>query len=213
MLEPFAKTLENEYQIVLSSASPRRKEILSLALPTNFEIFPSGAEENLNKQDYLDKPQEYAMKTAALKSRAVIEEIEKKGNKNLLVIGSDTVVFSEGQIIGKPKDMDDAVKILESLSDKSHQVYTGVSILIKPSDFNTIECHSFYEETKIYFDKLPLEVIEGYVSTGEPMDKAGAYGIQSKGGTLIKRIEGDYFNVIGFPLHKFSKFLYDYLSQ
>ncbi|CAB4058000.1 LIG4 [Lepeophtheirus salmonis] len=168
MLEPFAKTLENEYQIVLS------------------------AEENLNKQDYLDKPQEYAMKTAALKSRAVIEEIKKKENKNLLVIGSDTVVFSEGQIIGKPKDMDDA--ILESLSDKSHQVYTGVSILIKPSDFNTIECHSFYEETKIYFDKLPLEVIEGYVSTGEPIDKAGAYGIQSKGGTLIKRIEGDYFN-------------------
>nr|ACO15333.1 N-acetylserotonin O-methyltransferase-like protein [Caligus clemensi] len=213
MLEPFSDVLRKGYEIVLSSASPRRKEILSLGLPCPFRVQPSTAEENLNKKDYLDKPQNYAMDTASLKSKAVMEAFKRDEEKNLLIIGSDTVIFFQGAIIGKPQEKEDAIKILESLSGKSHEVYSGVSLLFKAKGSDDVLSHSFFEETKLHFDNLPADVIKAYVDTGVPMDKAGAYGIQALGGTLIKRIEGDYYNVMGFPLHKFSRFMYDYLSS
>ena len=117
-----------------------------------------------------------------------------KANPQATVIGADTIVVLEGIILGKPRDRADAIKMLQNLSGKVHSVFTGVC-LIKDSKEN-----SFFEETKVEFYSLSNEEIEAYVDTGEPMDKAGAYGIQGRGCLLVKRIEGDYFNVVGLPV-------------
>jgi septum formation protein len=123
------------------------------------------------------------------------------------------VVALEGVIYEKPKDENDAVQMLKTLSGKKHNVYSGVCLMIEGRAIDGGDvCRTFHEATSVKFAELSDAVIRGYVATGEPMDKAGAYGIQAAGGSLVEGIQGDYFNVMGFPLHKFCKELVDWLG-
>ena len=165
--------------IILASASPRRKEILELA-DLKFDVMPSDAQEITTKT----APNEVVMELASIKAK----DIYKK---------SDTVVAYQGQILGKPADEADAKRMLTMLSGQTHEVYTGVCVI---EDGKT---KTFYEETKVTFYEISDEQIDRYIKTGEPMDKAGSYGIQGKAAVFIKGIEGDYYNVVGFPIARF----------
>lgn len=172
--------------IILASGSPRRKELLSL-ITENFKIIPADIDETVDKNIELMKQPQYL---AEKKSRYIF----KKGHQNDIVIGSDTGVFIDGKMLVKPSDAENAKQMLEELSGRKHKVITGCSIISKD------KCVSFSEETIVEFYKLSNEDIDEYIATGEPMDKAGAYGIQGNGATLVKRIEGDYYNVVGLPV-------------
>ena len=204
---------------------------VSYVVPTEnrFHVVPSTAEENLNKNDpkYIrENVWKYAVDTASLKANEVlargveqnsmrVSDVGAKYEKEeFMVIGSDTIVVYENKIYGKPKDKDDAKRILKELSGKTHHVISGVVILFsnnKNCDYNNTEDAKnvtetkFHATTEVEFDDLTDSVIQAYVETGEPFDKAGAYGIQGLGGTLVKRINGDYYNVVGFPLNLFCK--------
>lgn len=172
--------------IILASGSPRRKELLSL-ITENFKIIPADIDENICEEvELLKQPQYLAEK----KARFVFEN----GHQNDIVIGSDTGVFIDGKMLGKPTDSENAKQMLRQLSGRKHIVITGCSIISKD------RCISFSEETIVDFYKLSDEEIDEYISTNEPLDKAGAYGIQGKGATLVTRIEGDYYNVVGLPV-------------
>ena len=198
MLEPF-RTVLSAHRIILASASPRRREILANALPNfEIEIKPSNAEENLDKASYRSNPWKYAEDTAELKATAIMKEINFQ--ENAIVIGTDTVVTLNSVIYEKPRDKNHAMEMLKLTSGQTQKVYSGVCILRGSKD--KIQ---FHECTEVTFDELSHDVIEAYVDSGEPMDKAGGYGIQAQGGTLVKSIQGDYFNVVGFPLYQFCK--------
>ena len=174
--------------IILASASPRRKEILELA-DLKFDVMPSDAQEITTKT----APNEVVMELASLKAK----DIYKKSEKQSMIVGADTVVAYQGQILGKPTDEADAKRMLTMLSGQTHEVYTGVCVI---EDGKT---KTFYEETKVTFYEISDEQIDRYIKTGEPMDKAGSYGIQGKAAVFIKGIEGDYYNVVGFPIARF----------
>jgi len=212
MLEPFREVLNNT-RIVLASASPRRKEILE-NINLKLEIIPSSVEESLDKNAFKGRPHEYALETARVKADNVFGRIgqAEKSAANLLVIGSDTVVSHNGTIFGKPSSQEHAVQTLTALSGSSHEVFTGVNIIFL-AGAGTVENLSFYEKTRVEFCELNAATIQAYVDTKEPMDKAGAYGIQAIGGTLVKGIVGDYFNVMGFPVHRFCVNLVDILAK
>lgn len=172
--------------IILASGSPRRKELLSL-ITEDFAVIPADIDETANKNiELLKQPQHLAEK----KARYIFEN----GHKNDIVIGSDTGVFIDGKMLGKPSDAENAKQMLRQLSGRKHLVVTGCSIISKD------KCISFSEETTVEFYELSEKEIDKYLTTNEPMDKAGAYGIQGKGATLVKRIEGDYYNVVGLPV-------------
>ena len=197
-MEPF-RTVLSAHRIILASASPRRREILANALPNfEIEIKPSNAEENLDKASYRSNPWKYAEDTAELKATAIMKEINFQ--ENAIVIGTDTVVTLNSVIYEKPRDKNHAMEMLKLTSGQTQKVYSGVCILRGSKD--KIQ---FHECTEVTFDELSHDVIEAYVDSGEPMDKAGGYGIQAQGGTLVKSIQGDYFNVVGFPLYQFCK--------
>ena len=174
--------------IILASASPRRKEILELA-DLKFDVMPSDAQEITTKT----APNEVVMELASIKAK----DIYKKSEKQSMVVGADTVVAYQGQILGKPADEADAKRMLTMLSGQTHEVYTGVCVI---EDGKT---KTFYEETKVTFYEISDEQIDRYIKTGEPMDKAGSYGIQGKAAVFIKGIEGDHYNVVGFPIARF----------
>lgn len=174
--------------IILASASQRRKEILELA-DLKFDVMPSDAQEITTKT----APNEVVMELASIKAK----DIYKKSEKQSMVVGADTVVAYQGQILGKPADEADAKRMLTMLSGQTHEVYTGVCVI---EDGKT---KTFYEETKVTFYEISDEQIDRYIKTGEPMDKAGSYGIQGKAAVFIKGIEGDYYNVVGFPIARF----------
>ena len=174
--------------IILASASPRRKEILELA-DLEFDVMPSDAQEITTKT----APNEVVMELASIKAK----DIYKKSEKQSMIVGADTVVAYQGQILGKPTDEADAKRMLTMLSGQTHELYTGVCVI---EDGKT---KTFYEETKVTFYEISDEQIDYYIKTGEPMDKAGSYGIQGKAAVFIKGIEGDYYNVVGFPIARF----------
>lgn len=177
-------------RIILASASPRRKELLK-GLGLTFEIIPAVGEE----KQIDGTPEEIVKALAFHKAREVFEH--EDAGEDLTVIGSDTIVVHNGKILGKPKDADDARTMLSSLSGQTHQVYTGVAILSgKAGRYHEI---IFAEKTDVEFYPLDEEEINWYIATGEPMDKAGAYGIQGKGGRFVRRINGDYNTVVGLP--------------
>jgi septum formation protein len=182
------KRIKQMKHIILASASPRRKEILELA-DLKFDIMPSNAQEITTKT----APNEVVMELASIKAK----DIYKKSEKQSMIVGADTVVAYQGQILGKPADEADAKRMLTMLSGQTHEVYTGVCII---EDGKT---KTFYEETKVTFYEISDEQIDHYIKTGEPMDKAGSYGIQGKAAVFIKGIEGDYYNVVGFPIARF----------
>lgn len=177
---------------ILASGSPRRKELLSLIIP-EFEILVSGCEEFVPKGTPVEKVPALLAEQKAL---AVA-----KLRPDDIVIGSDTVVVLGGEIFGKPKDKDHAHAMLRALSGKKHFVYTGVAVAEKG------EVRSFVQKTEVEFYELSDETIDKYIESFEPMDKAGAYGIQGKGSVLVKGIVGDYFNVMGLPVAETARFL------
>ena len=182
-------------QYVLASASPRRKELLAELIPA-FEIIPSMADENVQKR----LP---AMLVLTLAERKASEVALRPENEGKIVIGSDTVVAFRGKVLGKPKDEEDAFRMLKALSGKKHAVYTGVCLAYQKDGVYRYICQT--EKTRVYFNRLSDEWIKAYIAGGSPMDKAGAYGIQDGG--LVKKIKGSYTNVVGFPLELVRKML------
>ena len=176
-------------RFILASASPRRKELLE-NIGMKFDILVSQADENSIDRNI---PPEMLVKELAMLKAA---ETAKYVKDDAYIIGSDTVVAFEGQVLEKPKSTEDAENMLKKLSGKEHFVYTGVCI------FRTMDCSAVCksEKTVVRFKELSEDTIKNYVKTGEPMDKAGAYGIQGKGSLLVKGIDGDYFNVVVLPV-------------
>ena len=172
-------------KIILASASPRRKELLTTA-GVEFEVLVSDADETIPEGTL---PADAAMLTAEKKALAVAEKCT-----NAVVIGADTIVVLDGRILGKPKDEADAKAMLRFLSGREHEVITGVCL----TDGTKIE--KFAQVSRVGFYELTDDEISAYVATREPMDKAGAYGIQGRGCVLVERIEGDYFNIVGLPV-------------
>lgn len=178
--------------LVLASASPRRQELISV-IDSNVIICPSGANEDYSS----DTPVESVPEILAARKAA---DIAKK-YPNDTVIGCDTSVIIGGEILGKPKDPEDAKRMLRLLSGNTHKVITGCAI------FKGGRSISFSETTEVTFYPLSDKDIDDYISTFEPFDKAGAYGIQGKGSLLVKGINGDYFNVVGLPVSRLNKIL------
>lgn len=178
-------------RLILASGSPRRKEILK-QVGLDFCVLPSDVEEVVTKQ----VPSDIVMELSRQKAEDVFKKT--KGNHKI-VLGADTVVAYDGKILGKPKNEEDAKDMLRMLSGKKHSVYTGVTLI---SD----RCrNTFYEETIVEFYPISETDIKAYIASGEPMDKAGAYGIQGKAAVFIKGIVGDYYNVVGLPIAKVLK--------
>lgn len=182
-------------KIILASASPRRRELLS-QIGLEFEIVISHKEESYEST----RPEEIVKELALMKAENVASELREKGGlEDTVVIGADTIVALDQQILGKPKDEEDAYQMLTSLQGRSHQVFTGAAIL----DFDqTGNCQvsSHAVETRVYVHEMDRQEILSYIESKEPMDKAGAYGIQGKFAAYIDKIEGDYYNVVGLPV-------------
>ena len=200
------------HRIILGSSSPRRHQLLKSAGITDFEIVTSPFEETVDKSNVSD-PASYVEKMACGKARDVWKRAG--GGEKDVVVGADTVVYLDSRIYEKPKDEADAVRMLKTLSHRTHTVYTGVCVIYGGGSYQA-ECNErvFYETTKVKMGDLPHSVIEAYVRTGEPMDKAGAYGIQGTAcSSLIDTIEGSYDNVVGFPTHSFCKLMYEIFGR
>ncbi len=176
----------NTYELILASGSPRRKELLTRA-GFAFRIIVSDATEDMSSQLM---PAEITMHNAMLKA----ESVANTCSEDCIVIGADTVVAIGNTLFGKPQDKSEARSMLNALSGQTHQVITGVCLAGK--DFRK----TFSETTDVTFRELSPSEIGAYVDTGEPLDKAGAYGIQGKGGALVDHIDGDYDNVVGLPV-------------
>ncbi|KAM4794781.1 putative bifunctional dTTP/UTP pyrophosphatase/methyltransferase protein isoform 1-T2 [Rhinophrynus dorsalis] len=206
LLNPVISKLAGK-RVVLASASPRRQDILS-NVGLRFEVVPSWFKETLDKSAF-SAPYEYAVETAKQKALEVARRMHMKHLKTPdIVIGADTIVTLEGAVLEKPVDKQDAYNMLSRLSGKEHSVFTGVAIVhCKSQEDNLLETDviDFYEETKVKFADLSEELLWEYIHSGEPMDKAGGYGIQSLGGMLVECVHGDFLNVVGFPLNHFCK--------
>ena len=181
--------------IILASASPIRRELLS-SIFEEFTIIKSEKDEIVTKV----LPDEIVTELSEQKALEVWQKAQKENrlSQNTLLIAADTLVFLDGKRMGKPKDKEDAVNMISALAGKSHEVYTGVTLLWGNKD--GFDKKSFYEATKVCFNEIDLKDIESYVASGEPMDKAGAYAIQGKFAKHIKGIDGEYANVVGLPI-------------
>lgn len=175
-------------KIVLASKSPRRRELLS-EFVSDFDIIADDAEEIT--EDGIT-PEETVRNLAMQKAR----NVAKKADESALVIGADTVVFIDGKILGKPANKEEASEMLHMLSGRDHHVCTGLAII----DNESKKSYCGFERTAVHFRHLEDEEIERYIATGEPMDKAGAYGIQGKCAIFVDKINGDYNNVVGLPV-------------
>ena len=182
-------------KLILASASPRRRELLEMLGVNNLEVIPALGEE-------LPHPELSPAELVCELSRAKASEIAAAANDaKAIVIGADTVVSVDGMVLGKPKDTSDAAGMLRLLSGRTHEVFTGVTVL-RGGQLTTAA-----ERTAVRFRALTEREIDAYVATGEPLDKAGAYGIQGKGSLFVEGIEGDFFNVMGLPLCLLGKIL------
>lgn len=178
-------------KLILASASPRRKELLS-QMGLSFFVCPACGEEKSSFQ----RPEDVVKELALQKAR----EIAGRTEEEALVIGSDTVVAFEGEILGKPTDKEDAFRMLRMLQGASHMVYTGVAVVDAATNETIV---NFVDGTKVSMYPMTEEWIRDYIETGEPMDKAGAYAIQGSCSLWIKGIEGAYATVVGFPTARF----------
>eukprot|EP00043_Microstomoeca_roanoka_P001211 m.31544 g.31544 ORF g.31544 m.31544 type:complete len:211 (-) comp10694_c0_seq1:109-741(-) len=192
----------NAKTIILASGSPRRQELLSM-LRLNFTVNVSHFDEkSLNKSDF-ETPNQYVEFNSFKKAEEVAQRL---GNEFDIIIGSDTVVVQDEHILEKPESEEAAVEMIKKLSGKMHKVVTGVTLIYHRGG-GLLEHDSFHVETKVRFAMLSEAEIRAYVATGDSLDKAGAYGIQSCGSALIEGIEGDYFTVVGLPVHLLCKHL------
>lgn len=187
-------------KLILASASPRRRELMEkLGVP--FEIEVSSAEEVIPPDLPVSRTAEYL---SGLKAGDVFQ---KHSGESVTVIGSDTVVILEGEIFGKPRDREDAYRMLKRLSGRTHIVSTGVTILSGTPGKGGAVTKSFTSEAKVTFYELTEEEIREYLTKGEYADKAGAYGIQGLGALFVEKVEGDYYTVVGFPLAAAARLL------
>lgn len=188
----------NQCRIILASASPRRRELLQ-AVGLQFDAVPSQADEPGWTSG--TPAAAYARALAVEKARAVAQN-----NPDAIVIGADTIVVCNGKVLGKPTNDADAVRMLRNLSGRSHEVVTGLAVVAGtgPCIGKILIAH---ECTTVFFRPLSDEEITAYVASGEPRDKAGAYGIQGKAGLFVTRLEGCYFNVVGLPLSALGRLL------
>ena len=180
-------------KVILASASPRRREILEM-LGLNAEIVPAEGEEHIPAEL---EPGEAAAAVSAGKAR----EVHERRPDGDIVIAADTIVVLDGEIFGKPRDRESAFNMLRSLSGRTHEVYTGLCVIAGGRE------RTEYEKTEVTFRTLDDDEITAYINSGEPMDKAGAYGIQGRGALLAERIDGDFFNVMGLPVCRLGKLL------
>lgn len=180
-MEECLKTVD----LVLASGSPRRREILE-QIGVKFRVSVSGEEEKPSAENPLDFPRENASQKALAVS---------KKDPSAVVLGFDTLVFLDGRPLGKPKNKDDALRMLKSLNGRSHKVITGVAVA-----HGGMLLSASQEETEVFFRDCSLQELEEYVNSLDPMDKAGAYGIQTNGARLIRSIRGCYYNVVGLPV-------------
>jgi len=180
--------------IILASASPRRKQLLE-AIIKDFDIVASCIDESEIKAE---TPILFAVKAAVAKARDVALKY-----KNSIVIGADTIVILDGKILGKPKSKEEAISMLESLSNTTHDVVTGLAVI----NSDGLNEQSGYEVAKVTMKELSREEILEYVKSGSPMDKAGSYGVQEIKDKFVKKIEGDYNNIVGLPVNLLIRFL------
>lgn len=188
----------NQKQIVLASASPRRSELLRHIGFKSLEIVPSSFAEGLDKGAY-GGAVGYAKETARCKALDVAKRLMEKGRAPNLIIGADTIVDIDGQVLEKPENAADAKSMLQRMSGRQHSVHTGFTLIVPALSGDVVR--SSATTTLVEFARLSDAAIEAYISTGEPFDKAGGYGAQGPAGVWIKRLEGCYFNVMGLPLH------------
>ena len=181
--------------LILASQSPRRRELLGL-ITRDFLVRPTGCDETLDCAD----PAEYALQIACRKCAAALAEAGPED----AVIAADTVVYLDGLLLGKPRDPAEAAAMLSRLSGRTHTVCTGVAVAFRGGTRNLCQ------QTRVTFYDLSRGLIDWYVSTGEPMDKAGAYGVQGLGALLVERIDGDFFNVMGLPVLLLSRMLAEF---
>lgn len=186
-------------KMILASGSPRRKELLS-QLGYEFNVIAPDIDETVIDGE---SPEQHVMRLALAKAMAVAEN-----NPDDLVIGADTIVVLGERILGKPSSEDDAISILTLLSGKAHIVYTGLALTL----FGDEIIKSDFDKTRVVFNPLNHTDIVGYVASGEPLDKAGAYGIQGMGSFLVKNYDGEFDTVIGFPTKLFSKMYEEVVS-
>ena len=178
-------------KLILASSSPRRRELLS-QIGLDFEIRTADVDEHVAA----DSPEELVRKLSHIKASAIRPA---EGEAPVTVLGADTIVAVDGKVLGKPADAEDAKRMLRLLQGRSHEVYTGVTLLSYFADGGSA-CNTFAEETKVFFAPMTEEEIAEYVATKDPLDKAGAYGIQGFCARYITHIEGDYNNVVGLPV-------------
>lgn len=204
-------------KLVLASGSQRRRELLTMC-GYDYEIIVSNADETIDEND----PESFVRALSFRKAKDVFDRLFAAGRRDFAVIGSDTVVAFQKEggtkpvIIGKPKDAKDAVRILSMLSGKTHRVFTGVSVIADIPDENaTAQCSIRKKEeiqtecsiTEVTFETLSPDEIADYVNSGDPLDKAGSYGIQGPFGMFVREIRGNYFTVIGMPIPVLYKML------
>lgn len=192
------KRSKSGYNLILASASPRRRELLT-QIGMEFEIMPSGVEEETKSA----VPCEMVMELSARKAKDIFDRLPEEKKNTALVAGADTVVAVDNKILGKPGDEQDARDMLSLLQGRTHQVYTGVTLIWKKhteQEEGETGRISFYECTDVTMYPMSPEEIRAYVESGEPMDKAGAYGIQGKCAAYVRQIRGDFYNVVGLPV-------------
>ena len=196
------KEKDNMKEIILASQSPRRRDLLTLCgLP--FLVDASEVDESIREKD----PSAVVSELSKRKAHAVFDR-----HPHAMIIGADTVVAIDQNILGKPADETDAMRMLRLLSDKTHQVYTGVTILYRSADSVVTE-DTFFCKTDVTFFDLTEESILSYISSGAAMDKAGAYGIQDRGCLFVRSIRGDYNNVVGLPISMLMQKLTPLLTE
>lgn len=180
--------------IILASQSPRRRELLAQMGVPQFEVVPALGEE-------IASPGLSSAQLVEVLSRQKAEEVAVQAGPDDVVIAADTVVAVDGAVLGKPRDPADAARMLSLLSGRAHTVYTGVTV--RRGTFS----RTAHEATQVRFRPLTQSEISAYIATGEPMDKAGAYGVQGLGALLVERLDGDFFNVMGLPVLRLSRML------
>ena len=176
-------------QIILASSSPRRRELLEKA-GVHFQVMPSQEEEHIEKKEPAQSVENLSWQKAA--------SVASKTGQDVIVIGSDTLVAYEGRVLGKPRDAEEAVETLKLLQGNTHQVYTGVTVIVRDKEEEITK--TFSRRTDVTFYPVDEKEIRDYVATGDPMDKAGSYDIRGDFSVYIKEIYGDYNNVVGLPV-------------
>ena len=188
-------------KIILASASPRRRELLA-NVGVIFQVCPGNSEERITKEI----PEEIVEELSLQKAMAVASKFDMEDGT--IILGADTIVSFDGKILGKPRNEEEAVNTL-MLQGNTHQVYTGVTVMEQRENLSW-KTLTFAECTDVSFYPVSEEEIRAYVATGEPMDKAGAYGVQGQGALLVEHIDGDFFNVMGLPVLLLSRMLAEF---